>query len=164
MITLRRIALVMFVAGLVAASLAAYGFANMRAANEREQAFARFTPSPEAAHAALDCAMRSWQRGEPAGPIAGVASPAVFLVDNCRRPEQMVERYTILGEAAGDGPRCYAVRVTFSNPAEEQRLRFVVLGVDPLWVYRCEDYQMLMHWECGLDEHKHKADASKISK
>jgi hypothetical protein len=61
-------------------------------------------------------------------------------------------RYTILGEAPGDAPRCFAVRLHLEEPQEEQRVRFVLIGLDPLWVFRHEDYEMLAHWECGVED------------
>jgi hypothetical protein len=122
---------------------------------------ARFTPSADQAQAALEAALRSWQDGKPAGKINGCSNPEVFLIDNCRRPEQTLERFTILGEAAGEGPRCFAVRVRVGNPVEEQRLRFVVFGIDPLWVYRYEDYEMMMHWECKEPQSEKKSTVKK---
>jgi hypothetical protein len=73
-------------------------------------------------------------------------------VDNCRLPEQTLDQFTILGETPGEGPRCLAVRVHLQNPEETQRLRFVIFGVDPLWIYRYEDYEMMIHWQCGAGE------------
>jgi hypothetical protein len=113
---------------------------------------ARFVPPVPAALQALETALRAWQEGQAPGRVAGQANPEVILVDNCRVPEQKLERFTILGETAGDGPRCFAVRVRLQNPNEVQRLRFVVFGVDPLWVYRYEDYEMMIHWQCGTTE------------
>jgi hypothetical protein len=51
-----------------------------------------------------------------------------------------------------DSGRCFAVRITLDNPAEEQRVRFIVIGVDPLWVFREEDYTMLSHWDHAMPE------------
>jgi hypothetical protein len=112
----------------------------------------RFVPAPDSARHALEEALRAWQQGRQPGRIEGLAHPEVIVVDNCRRPEQTLEQFTILGEAPGEGPRCFAVWVSLQNPEETQRLRFVVFGVDPLWVYRYEDYEMMIHWQCGADE------------
>jgi hypothetical protein len=129
-----------------------------------EESFARFKPSEEVARNALEAALRSWQKGEPPGKLAGLNSPAIILNDTCRQPGQTLAHFTIVGEAPGDGPRCFAVRVSLSNPDEEQRLRFVVYGVDPLWVYRYEDYEMYMHWECGREERERERKAALANK
>jgi hypothetical protein len=157
-----RVCVLATVSGLVA--LGAYVVANSPKKVDPEQARARFKPSEETAKNALTASLRSWQKGEKAGKIAGLTNPAVYLVDTCRLPEQILERFTILGEAAGDGPRCLSVRVNLRNPDEEQRLRFVVMGIDPIWVYRYEDFEMTMHWECGREERDSKAALSKKSK
>lgn len=116
----------------------------------------RFVPAAEKARQALEDALRSWHHGHPAGRLEGRANPEVIVVDTCRRPEQILDRFTILGEAPGEGPRCFAVRIHLRNPDETQRLRFVVFGIDPLWVYRYEDYEMMIHWQCGQDERVEK--------
>lgn len=112
----------------------------------------RYVPPPASARQALEAALRSWQQGRPTGTVEGTANPTVILVDNCRDRAQTLESFTILGEVPGEGPRCFAVRLRLENPKEEQRVRFVVFGVDPLWVYRHEDFEMMIHWQCGLAE------------
>jgi hypothetical protein len=108
----------------------------------------RYVPSPETGRWALEACLQAWREGRPPGAVPGT-SPGVFLVDSCRRPGQQLDGYTILGEAPGEGPRCFAVRLSLRNPTEEQRARFVLVGIDPLWVYRHEDYEMMIHWQCA---------------
>jgi hypothetical protein len=117
---------------------------------------ARFVPAPERARQALEQALRSWQTGKPPGKLEAVANPQVILVDTCRRSEQTLDQFTILGETPGEGPRCFAVKLGLQNPEETQRVRFVVFGEDPLWVYRYEDFEMMIHWECGSDQREEK--------
>jgi hypothetical protein len=47
--------------------------------------------------------------------------------------------------------RCYVVGLKFDNPPAERRERFVVVGIDPLWVFRKEDYDKLAHWEHPME-------------
>src|SRR5262245_12965177 len=118
---------------------------------------ARYIPAEPAARQALEVALAAWQDGQPPGPVAGT-TPLVRVVDGHRRPGQKLQDFEILGPAPGDGPRVYAVRLTLDGPREEQKVRFVVLGIDPLWVVRYEDYEMIAHWEHPMDE-----DASKMN-
>ncbi len=67
-----------------------------------DKSFRRYMPSPDTARHALDAALRSWKEGRPAGEVEA-GPPKICLVDNCRRPEQTLESYTILGESAGRG-------------------------------------------------------------
>ena len=39
----------------------------------------------------------------------------------------------------------------FLSLAELPVVRFVVFGIDPLWVFRQEDYEMFAHWEHLMD-------------
>ena len=38
------------------------------------------------------------------------------------------------------------MNLTLGNPAAELRERYVVVGRDPVWVIRYDDYEMLTHW------------------
>jgi len=113
--------------------------------------YERFIPSEETARASLERALRSWQEGQPPGPLPG--KPTIELVDTVRHRGQRLREFTILGETPGNGPRVLAVRLALENPREETKVRYVVVGLDPLWVVRHEDYEMLAHWEhCPEDK------------
>jgi hypothetical protein len=129
----RAAALGLLVAG--AAGCAGYG---------ADQGFARFIPSAETARQALELTLAAWAKGESPGPVNEVP---IEVVDTQRRGQRL-ERFTILGETSGNGPRCFAARLQLDGPREERTARFVVLGQSPLWVMRYEDYEMLAHWEC----------------
>lgn len=105
-----------------------------------------FMPSETAAEQAVLGALESWKAGEPAGPIKGTEPPA-HLIDTHRQPGQELVDYEILGPVGNSSQRSYAVRCAFQNPTEEKRLRFVIVGIEPLWVFRQEDYELLSHWD-----------------
>jgi len=104
-----------------------------------------YVPDPSAAHEALIKVLEAWKRGEPVGPIDG--KPAVQVGDSQRQPGQVLESYEILGETGADGGRRFAVQVKFANPPAEEKVDYIVLGIDPLWVMRREDYNVIGHWE-----------------
>lgn len=112
---------------------------------------AKFVPSEVNSRAALNAAMTAWKNGSPPGPVPDT-SPAVHLTDSHRKQGQILEEFEILGEVPGNAPRCFAVRLKLANPAADERARFVVFGIDPLWVFRHEDYDLLMHWEHPMEE------------
>jgi hypothetical protein len=41
----------------------------------------------------------------------------------------------------------FTVKLTLEDPATELKARYVVVGIDPVWVFRQEDYDMLSHWD-----------------
>jgi hypothetical protein len=118
----------------------------------------RFYPPEDRARQALEAALTAWQQGAPTGPVPGAVNPAVQLADSHRSPTQRLKAFTILGAAPGDGPRVFTVKLTLENPAAEEKVRFVVLGIDPVWVFRHEDYEMMSMWcpptEGGKNEPK----------
>ncbi|MBC7816524.1 MAG: hypothetical protein IAG10_06530, partial [Planctomycetaceae bacterium] len=94
----------------------------------------RYVPVPEKARATITVALEMWQRGEPVGEVPGT-KPLVVVVDSFRREGQTLEQFEVLGEVPGLTQRTYLVKLTFANPAAEEKVRFAVLGIDPLWVY-----------------------------
>lgn len=127
--------------------MAVLGVVLVAAAGCGPASYDRYIPSETTARESLELALAGWRDGKPPGRLRDSA-PVIELVDMHRRPGQRLVSYDILGPAPGNGPRCLAVRLHLENPREEQRVRFVVLGNDPLWVVRYEDYEMMAHWEC----------------
>jgi hypothetical protein len=115
------------------------------------QDFERYYPPEAVARRALETGLNSWRDGQPAGKVLA-GEPPVVVVDSHRRSGQKLEQYEILGALPGDGPRRFTVRLTLDEPQEDQKARYLVIGISPLWVYRQEDYDMLAHWECATTE------------
>ena len=111
---------------------------------------ADYVPSESLAKEALVKAMDEWKQGKPAGTIEG--KPNIQVGDSLRVPGQILESYEILGELPEDGGRRFTVQVKLSNPVAEEKLFYIVLGIDPLWVMRREDYNMIGHWEHKMPE------------
>jgi hypothetical protein len=112
---------------------------------------AEFVPSVQQSDVALKAVLEGWKAGQPSGPVPGT-SPQVHVTDSSRVPGQVLEDYQILGEVPGNAPRCLAVRLKLANPGEERRERYVVVGIDPLWVFRHADYDLLLHWEHKMEK------------
>jgi hypothetical protein len=100
----------------------------------------RYIPSERSARAALEAALNAWKGGqEKPGEIAG-SKPAVQVVDSGWESGQRLQSFEILKEdktTTGDGK--FTVRLTLESSPTAQEVRYVVRGVDPLWVYREED-------------------------
>jgi hypothetical protein len=85
----------------------------------------------------------------------------VEFVDSHHKPTQRLKSFDVLGVAPGDGPRVFTVRLKLDDPAKarglggdgpppstlEVKVRYVVFGLDPVWVVRQEDFDMLAHWD-----------------
>lgn len=115
----------------------------------RSQRNEDFTPSEEASRAAIEAYLRAWSQGDTATTVPN-SNPPVEVADNLRAQGRTLAGYKILGEVPADAPRCFAVLLTLGNPREEVRERYVVVGIDPLWVWRYDDYLMLTHWSHSM--------------
>ena len=116
-------------------------------------------PSEPAARQALDAALATWQQGQPPGAVPD-QSPNVQFVDSNRRAGQKLVGYEILGEVASEGRRTFLVQLRLENPSEAPKVRFCVLGVEPLWVFREEELDMIAHWACGAPEDSDPKDTA----
>ena len=104
-----------------------------------------FVPKYEVAHSAVKQALDAWQAGAAAGEIAGT-KPSIVVTDVKRKPSQVLEEFEILGETPGRAGRTFAVRLHLSKPIESIKTEYIVVGIDPLWVFRREDYELFLHW------------------
>lgn len=120
----------------------------------------QYIPSVSKAESTIEAAMEAWKNGDPVGPVAGT-NPIVHVVDSNRKPGQSLVSYEVLGEVPGNAPRCFAVKVALTNPEKEERLRYIVVGIDPLWVFRQEDYDLLSHWEHPMESTKPSETSAK---
>ncbi|HVX11116.1 MAG TPA: hypothetical protein VHC22_08050 [Pirellulales bacterium] len=126
--------------------------------------YERYVPDAARAQEALDLVLGAWKNGEPAGELK-LNSPDVTIqvADATRRPGQRLVDYELLGEISGEGPRTFAVRLKLDNPKAEREVRYYLVGIDPLWVFRQEDYDALIHWDaCAPDEQEARETTSVV--
>ncbi|HVW37431.1 MAG TPA: hypothetical protein VHB99_09000 [Pirellulales bacterium] len=114
--------------------------------------FDRYVPSAAQAEEALAQVMAAWKQGRRAGPLTLESAPVTLQVaDSLRKPGQRLVDYELLGEVSGEGPRTFVVRLKLANPSEELSVRYYLVGIDPLWVFRQEDYDAAAHWDACED-------------
>lgn len=101
----------------------------------------RYVPSEDKARQALEATLNAWRDGKKPGAIEG-ESVAVQAVDTKWLAGQQLASYEIVGEEANEGPRVFSVKLTMKKPAGKQlSVRYFVVGKEPLWVYREDDYK-----------------------
>lgn len=107
------------------------------------------SPSEQAARAALDKALKTWSTGGKPGELPG-ADPAVVVHDTPWSQGEQLESYEILREEqAGPVEKQFAVRLSMTKPQRTDEVRYHVLGVGPLMVFRDQDYQRNINMENG---------------
>lgn len=118
----------------------------------------RFTPSVDTATQCIEAALGAWRDGRPIDALAD-SQPAIHVVDTVRSPRQQLQGFEVLSKSRASGSGwIYVVRLTFDQPAAPERVRFVVVGLDPIWVFRKEDYDRLAHWEHPMGVTDESAD------
>ena len=59
-------------------------------------------------------------------------------------------RLPVGGEVVVSGKvKHFGRRLTLDNPEEVQLVRYYALGRNPCWIFRQEDFEMMLHWEHG---------------
>jgi hypothetical protein len=103
-------------------------------------------PDSEVARKAVETSLRKWHDSPDLPPTSKPSSSVVF-VDQQRRPGRRLLAFAVLGESEAEGCRRFLVKLSLAEPDESLLAAYYVFGQDPIWVYRREDLDMIMHWE-----------------
>jgi hypothetical protein len=112
----------------------------------RSNSAASFVPAEDVARQALTDAMTAWT-SDGSMSLSRDDGTTVEVVDKHRRPGQSLATFEILGEVSGIGGRSFEVKLELENPSQTEHVRYIVVGINPLWVFRQEDYELLSHWD-----------------
>jgi hypothetical protein len=116
-----------------------------------EAATPAFVPSWEEAQQALESALSTW-RDAPSPLPASFGIRAVQYVDKRRKPDQRLLSFQVLGQTDIENIRQFTVRLTLEGEDSPQLVKYNIVGRDPVWVFRLEDYEMFAHWEHDMPE------------
>jgi hypothetical protein len=101
-----------------------------------------YIPSENAGKQALEAALTAWQNGKPMERIENPDAVAVQPQDTEWQKGKKLISFSIGEELPStDGPKQFAVRLTFQGSATPVDTVYFVVGRDPLWVFRDRDYQ-----------------------
>jgi hypothetical protein len=117
----------------------------------RNDSAPRFLPGWGDARQALVSALTAW-RDAPSPLPASFDTPSVQFVDKQRPPLQRLVAFEILGQTDAENARQFTVRLNLEGEESPQLVKYNVLGHDPVWVFRLEDYEMISHWEHKMDD------------
>ena len=100
----------------------------------------------------------------PETQVAFAEDEAELMLNCCLDITGSFERQ-MLGTGNGQEGKAFKtflmVRDRFFKDREQSKDRFVVVGKEPLWVLRHEDYDMMAHWEHAMDGDAAKAAPKK---
>ncbi len=106
-------------------------------------------PERPVARAAVEKSLGRW-RDSLGSETTGLKSEQVVFVDQQRRPAQRLRAFALLGDFEHESCRCFKVRLDLSEPEQSILAVYYVFGRDPIWVYRAEDFERIMHWEMDM--------------
>jgi hypothetical protein len=108
---------------------------------------------PEAALArrAVETSLKTWH-DSPGLPLSCAPAPKLMFVDQRRRLGQALRSFKIVGQSRAEGHRRFQVKLSLADPDESRVVVYCVFGIDPTWVYRSEDFDLIMHWECPMPD------------
>ena len=103
-------------------------------------------PSWAEARQSLESALSAW-RDAPAPLPATFDIRGVQVVDKRRKPDQRLLSFQILGQTEIENARQFTVRLNLEGEESPELVKYNLLGRDPVWIFRLDDYEMLSHWE-----------------
>lgn len=106
-------------------------------------------PDSQAARRAVEIALAEWRDAPPLDLTTPTIRPVMF-VDQRRQPGQRLRDFAVLGESEMDGCRRFRVRLSLADPDESFLVDYYVFGRGPIWVYRAEDFDMIMHMDKSM--------------
>lgn len=105
-----------------------------------------YWPDEKTAKAALQASLESWSPGQVQASLSA-RRPRVETWDSTRGNGRELLGFDILGLVGTGQEQIFAVKLTLGNPPEERTERYLVRGLDPIWVFLFEDYERISHWE-----------------
>lgn len=107
-----------------------------------------YATNADDARQAVEGALSTWRKGAKPDQLASSAPP-VHPVDFQWQAGQVLESYRIVGEepSVGDASKRFSVSLSLANSKGEINTQYVVVGRDPIWVYRDEDYARLLNMD-----------------
>ena len=110
-----------------------------------------YLPGWAEARQSLESALSAW-RDAPSPLPDSIDSSAVIFVDKQRRPGQRLRSFAILGQSEIENARQFTVRLQLDQEESPILVRYNVLGRNPVWVFRLEDYERISHWEHPMED------------
>jgi hypothetical protein len=107
-------------------------------------------PDAVKARRAIEIALTSWV-DEDSKPqmLEGVR---VQHMDRRRAQGQHPTSYEVAGSVREDWARGFVVRLTWADLPEPETVTYLVTGIDPMWVLRRDEIELLLHWEHAMDD------------
>jgi hypothetical protein len=107
-------------------------------------------PNAREARRAVEECLETWRKSPRPERTVPRIQPVMF-VDQQRQPGQRLREFAVLGETPGvKGCRRFVVKLSLEQPDESILASYYVFGEGPVWVYRAEDFDMILHMDKSM--------------
>lgn len=108
----------------------------------------KYTPTGESAKETLTHALTAWQKGEKYGQVSN-ANPPINVSDFQWEGGKGLESFEILGEepVPGQSNKMFSVSLKLKGGKSATKTKYVVVGVNPVWVYQEENFKRLLNMD-----------------
>ncbi|MHB1560815.1 MAG: hypothetical protein ACYC61_25455 [Isosphaeraceae bacterium] len=120
----------------------------------------KLLPDRRIARRALEAALEEW-RDSPQTDLAAATGRSLVFVDYQRQPGQKLSKFEILSESEVDNLRRFVVRLELTDPGETVLAPYYVFDRSPIWVYRAEDFDMMMNMDMAPESVPPATESSK---
>ena len=103
-------------------------------------------PTVDRARTALEASLNAWRSGKKPGLVEGT-NPPVQVADNDWSLGRKLSAFEILREQPSESDKRFVVKLTYAAPASDTEAVYVVLGIDPIAVFREEDYERTLNMD-----------------
>lgn len=101
-----------------------------------------YHPPVASARDALTVALNAWKEGQSQPGKIEATNPAVQVADAAWSAGKKLKNFEILkDEQIPDGPQKFTVTLTLDGAPQPQEVVYVIVGKDPLWIFREEEYR-----------------------
>jgi hypothetical protein len=104
-----------------------------------------YIPAPNLAREALAAALEAWQQDEAVPTQTN--RPKIEFIDTERASKRSLKSYEIIGEIPTKYGRRFEVKLLLNDALQPVTVQYVIIGIDPLWVFSQQDYDMVTHWD-----------------
>jgi hypothetical protein len=103
-------------------------------------------PSNAASRQALQASLDAWKAGKPASTLAA-AKPSIEVVDFEWKAGKLLTDYAIGDETPGQGNQTISATLTLKGEPAAKSVQYMVLGLDPIRIYRDEDFTRALNMD-----------------
>ena len=103
-------------------------------------------PSADAARTALATALDAWRDGKRPADLAGI-TPPVQVIDTVWVGGRELASYQIVGETPSESDKRFVVKLTYAAPPAMAEVVYIMVGSQPVSVFRDEDYARSMNMD-----------------